>query len=166
MEQQIDMNFRYSDPEERRSWRTAFPLPASIRHRMETVATALGVSENEVLVSCLKRTLYNDQLVFELIKRAISAQRDPAAEAVPAEDVVRSHFLLPMSIKERLEEIRVEVGAPRRYGWIIVITGLQYGLQDAQLLREIKERAESRKQLLALKRRLAVTKEGDINRAA
>jgi hypothetical protein len=164
MEQQIHVDCRYSDPKERRTWRTAFALPAWIRGRMEAVGAAFGVSENEVLVSCLKQTL-QDQLVLELVKRALSGQGDSAAEAVPPDKVVRSHFLLPMSIKDRLEAIRVEIGAPRRCGWIIVITGLQYGLQDARVLSHIREGAETRKKRLALKR-LAMTKETSINRAA
>jgi hypothetical protein len=145
--------------QERRSQRTVFLLPASLKSRLLAVAAACDVSENEVLISCLQQGL-SDDLVLQLINRALSAKE----REIDAEEEVRSNHLLPSSMKNRLREVAVEFGAsPKRKMTLVAITCLQHGLRDAKLLREIQARAASRIKKLG---RTAKYKEGGVHQAA
>jgi hypothetical protein len=158
VQQQIPLLSAQALASERRSQRAGFFLPTSVKSRLLAVAGAADVSENEVLISCLQQGL-SDGLVLQLIERALSAKE----RAIDNEPELRSGYLLPSSLKNRLREVAAQFGAPKRKMTLIVITCLQYGLWDARLLKAIQDRAASRTKKLG---KTVKYKEGGVNQAA
>jgi hypothetical protein len=145
MVQQIPLDLpgqRGSAVQERRSERTGYYLPASVKARLVAAATKYGVSENEALIACLQWGL-EDPLILQLIKRALSS-RERISEM---EEERRSDHLLPRSVKNRLRSVAADFGAPKRKQKLITITCLQFGLRDATVLRHIQDRAEELRRL-------------------
>jgi hypothetical protein len=139
MVQQIPLDLpghRGTAVQERRSERTGYYLPASVKTRLVAAATKYGVSENEVLIACLRWGL-EDPLVLQLIERSLASKE----RVDEVEEERRSDHLLPSSVKNRLRTVAAEFGAPKRKQKLITITCLQFGLSDPRVLRNIQERA-------------------------
>jgi hypothetical protein len=123
---------------ERRSRRSSFLVPTSMKSRMNEVAAMFDVSANEVLIACLQFGL-SDPGVMKTIQKALTTRERRLQE----EEARESHYLLPPSLRERLDAISAAGTSSRPFTRAVTIC-LQNGLYNDQLLQIVRERAESR----------------------
>jgi hypothetical protein len=109
-----------------------------MRARINDVAAMFDVSANEVLIACLQFGL-SDPGVVETIRTALSTRERRSQDQEGRE----SHYLLPPSLRERLDAISAAGTSPRPLTRIAIIC-LQNGLFNEELLHIVQERAASR----------------------